>query len=341
MRPWTQELAGRLETRELTAGALVDNPLGDPASRPVWVYLPPGYDESRRHYPVIYLLQGFGGFVTRWDQRALFGLTVPELIDAAFVAGVPPCLVVYVDAWTSLGGSQFLDSPGTGRYHTYLCEDVVGFVDGEYRTIPDAAHRGLLGHSSGGYGAIVTAMLRPDLFSAFASLAGDCCFEYSLLPDVAAAYRALRDHYDGSYERFRAELASRPTTPRAGDFSLILVSAMSASYSAESDGSVSLPFDAATGRIRPDVWARWLALDPVRMVEHHVPQLRSLRAIWIDAGRHDDHLLDVGAEILVAELARVGVDDVAFELFEGTHYHNAPRNALAVAYLAPRLSQPR
>ncbi len=341
MRPWTMELAGRIEMRELTSRALNGNPLGDPATRPVWVYLPPGYDESSQRYPVVYLLQGFGGFVTRWGHRstsAMLGRTAPELVDEAFGSGTPPCIVVYVDAWTALGGSQFLDSPATGRYHTYLCEDVVGFVDGEYRTVPDRDHRAVMGHSSGGYGAIVTTMLRPDLFSAFASLAGDCCFELSLLPEVARAHRALRDHYDGSYDRFFADLTTRPALSKPDDPALVMVWALSACYSAEPDGSVSLPFDAATGAIRQDTWSRWLAKDPVRMVEHHVSALRSLRAIWVDAGRRDDYSLDIGTEILVSELRRAGVDDVAFELFDGTHYHNEHRYPLAVSYLASRIA---
>jgi pimeloyl-ACP methyl ester carboxylesterase len=337
MRPWTQELAGRIEVRELTSPALGGNPLGDPATRPLLVYLPPGYDGSALCYPVVYVLQGFASFVTRWSQRGPFDLTAPELIDAAFAAGTPPCLVVYVDGWTRFGGSQFLDSPGTGQYRTYLCEDVVGFVDAEYRTIPRGARRAVVGHSSGGYGAIVTAMARPDLFSAFGSLAGDCCFELSLLPDLARAHRALRDHYDGSYDRFFADFATRGLSG-PGDFSLILIWALAACYSAEPDGSVSLPFDPGSGELVAQVWARWLALDPVRMVAGHAAALRGLRGIWIDAGRHDDYFLDVAAGILVAELGRAGVDDVAFELYDGSHRHDVHRYPPAVDYLARRIT---
>ena len=340
MRPWDLELAGRLEERKLVSAVLRDNPLGDPATRPVWVYLPPGYDAATGRHPVVYVLQGFGGFVTRWGHHSMLELTVPELIDGVFAAGAPPCLVVYVDAWTRLGGSQFLDSPGTGRYHTYLCEDVVGFVDAEYRTIPEAAHRALVGHSSGGYGAVVTAMLRPDVFSSCASLAGDCLFELSLLPDIARAYRALRDHYDGSYDRFLAELDTRPAMSRADDFALMMIWALAACYSAEPDGSVSLPFDPATGAVLPDVWARWLVRDPVRMAPHHTEALRALHGIWIDAGRHDEYFLDLGAEALATELHRAGVGDLAFELYDGTHFHSAQRYPLAVAWLAERIAPP-
>src|SRR5207253_11348205 len=85
----------------------------------------------------------------------------------------PPAIVVWADAWTSLGGSQFVDSPGTGRYHTYLCEDVIPFVDARYRTLAGAAHRGISGKSSDGYGAMITPLLRPDLFGGLATHAGD------------------------------------------------------------------------------------------------------------------------------------------------------------------------
>ena len=77
------------------------------------------------------------------------------------------------DGWTSLGGSQFLDSPGTGNYLTHLCDEIVPFVDERYRTIADRDHRGIQGKSSGGYGAMVVPMLRPDLWGGLATHAGD------------------------------------------------------------------------------------------------------------------------------------------------------------------------
>src|ERR671931_59667 len=101
-----------------------------------------------------------------WRNRSAFRPNPLELADALFAGtdAPPPAILVWVDAWTSIGGSQFLDSPGTGRYHTYLCEDVVQLVDGRYQTVQDPAHRGIAGKSSGGYGAMVTPMLRPDVF---------------------------------------------------------------------------------------------------------------------------------------------------------------------------------
>jgi len=175
--PWSADLAGRLDRHVVSFDALRGNPLGDPVERPLNVYVPPGYDdEPDRRYPSIYVLQGYTGHLAMWDNRTPYRLTFPEAVDRLFArAEAPPALVVFVDAWTRYGGSQFVDSPGTGNYHSYLCNDVVPWVDAHYRTLATAAHRGVTGKSSGGF---ITPMLRPDLFGGLASHAGDSLYEY-------------------------------------------------------------------------------------------------------------------------------------------------------------------
>ena len=200
----------------------------------------------------------------------------------------PPCILVWVDCWTSLGGSQFLDSPGTGKYHTYLCDEVVPWVDGRYRTVPAAEGRGIAGKSSGGYGAMVTPMLRPDLFGGLATHAGDALFETCYLPEFRECARALRDEYDGSFDRFWKDFRSRPALAKASDSVLLNSWCMAACYSTDADGTVHLPFDVDTGELVPEVWERWLAKDPVRMAPLHADALRSLRAVYIDAGTKDE-----------------------------------------------------
>ena len=342
MRPWSRDYAGRFEEHELESDALRGNRLGDPHVRPLWVYTPPGYarDEDRR-LPSIYLIQGLTGQLDMWRNRSAFRPNVLELVDALFAdEGCPPALVVFVDAWTSYGGSQFLDSPGVGNYHTYLCDEIVPFVDSEYRTLASAAHRGIAGKSSGGYGAMVTPMLRPDLFGGLATHAGDALFELSYLPDFRDTVRALRDEYEGSFDRFWASFHSRPAFAKSNDAQLLNTWAMAACYSANDDGSIDLPFDVETGQLRDEVWARWLAWDPVRMVEMHADALRGLRAIYIDSGKRDQFFLDLGATGFRRALERIGVTDVFFELFEGTHSSIEYRYPIALRYLAERL-QPR
>jgi hypothetical protein len=238
VRPWAADLRGRLVECELESEALRGNRLGDPSVRPLWVYLPPavGDDGAPRH-PAVYVLQGFTGRLDMWHARLPFRSTYPELVDALFAAGeTPPCIVVFVDCWTSLGGSQFVDSPATGRYHTYLCEEVVPFVDSRFPTLAQREHRGLQGKSSGGYGAALTALLRPDLFSGFASHAGGGLFEVSIRPFFPRAVRHLRDRYAGSVERFLEQLREGPALAHPDDVHVLLQYAFSAAYAADDDG---------------------------------------------------------------------------------------------------------
>jgi hypothetical protein len=340
VNPWGQPLAGRVDELWIDSRALEGNVLGDPARRPLWVYVPPGYDrEPGRRFPSVYWVQGLTGQVDMWRNRAAMRPTFLESVDALFARGeAPPCVVAMPDCWTSLGGSQYLDSPGTGRYHAYLCDEVVPFVDARYRTLASRDHRGIAGKSSGGYGAMVTPMLRPDLFGGFATHAGDSLFEVSFWREVGDVVRALRDGYGGSYERFWREFRARPAFSRKTDALLLNAWCMAACYSADPDGTPRLPFDVETGERRPDVWARWLDRDPVRMVPGHAGALRSMRAIWIDAGKSDEYLLDVGAEAFRRALAAVGVTDVFFELFDATHAAIEYRYPMSLAYLAKRLS---
>ena len=336
--PWRYEGAGRFEEHVVVSDALRGNRLGDPHERPLWVYLPPGYDESKR-YPSIYVIQGYTGQLDMWRNRSPFGAqTYPELCDEVFASGeVPPAIVVWVDAWTKIGGSQFLDSPAIGNYHTYLCDEVVPWIDARYPTLAEAAHRGIQGKSSGGYGAMVTPMLRPDRFGGVATHAGDALFEACYAKDFPETARLLRDKHDGSYERFWEDFHSRPLVTKPGDFVLVNSWGMAAAYSADDDGTVRLPFD-DTGRLLPNVWERWLEWDPVRMVERHAETLRGLRAIYVDAGKRDEYYLDLGAEAFRRELERVGVTDVFYELFEGKHGGIVWRYPIALRYLAERLA---
>ncbi len=339
MEPWSYEFAGRLDEHVFDSEVLVGNPLGDPPQRPLWVYVPPGYEEEPdRRYPSVYMIQGLTGQLDMWRNRVPFRRSFPELADEGIASGdIPPVIVVWVDCWTSLGGSQFLDSPGTGRYLTYLCDEIVPWVDARYRTAPDREHRGIAGKSSGGYGAMVVPMLREDLWGGLATHAGDALFEACYQPTFRDSARALRDEYEGSFEKFWKDFRSRPAFTKDSDGNLLNDWCMAACYSTDDDGTVRLPYDISTGRTIPEVWDRWLALDPVRMVPHHAEALRSMRAVYIDAGKRDQYFLDMGAEAYRQALADIGVTDVSFELFDATHDQIEYRYPKSLKYLAERL----
>jgi hypothetical protein len=285
----------------------------------LYVYLPPGYDPAAA-YPSVYVIQGLTGQLDMWLGRPTFELNMIERVDELFAGDCPPAVVVFVDAWTSYGGSQFINSTSTGRYMDYLCDEVVPFVDERYATEPAAGSRGLTGKSSGGYGAMVVPMLRPDVFGALASHAGDALFEVCYQVEFPATARLLRDKFDGSFDVFWERF--RKADPF--DFGLygtpLNTYAMAACYSPdETDpGKAILPFDIETGRLIPDVWERWLAWDPVRMAPRHAEALAGMKRIYLDAGKSDEFNLDLGAQAFSKELNKLGVDHT-LDLFDGKH----------------------
>jgi hypothetical protein len=321
--PWERPLAGTLDRLVVDSELLAGNPLGDPARRPLYVYRPPGVRRGGdgRSLPSVYVIQGYTGQVDMWLSRSAFEPNLVERLDAMFAGGeCPPAVIVFVDAWTSRGGSQFLNSSSTGRYLDYLCDEIVPFVDAHYPTVPDRAHRGISGKSSGGYGAMVVPMLRPDVFGALASHAGDALFECCYQRDFPVAARSLRDHFDGSYEVLHQRLA------RADHFDFkrfapafeLYAYACAYSPDPERPGHPLLPFEIATGRLVDAVWARWLELDPVRMAPRHAQALAGLRHVHLDAGRGDEYYLDLGAQAFSSELSTLGVEHT-LELFDGRH----------------------
>ena len=336
--PWNRPLRGRLDTFVVESEVLAGNPLGDPARRPLYVYVPPGIDEGGE-YASVYVIQGMTGQVDMWFNRSAFEPTMVERVDELFGSGgCPPAVVVFVDAWTSYGGSQFINSTSTGRYMDYLCDEVVPFVDGIYPTAASREHRGLTGKSSGGYGAMVVPMLRPDVFGGLASHAGDALFEVCYQPEFPLTARILRDNFEGSWDVFfeRFQAAGRL------DFKLhgapLNSYAMGVCYSPDEDepGKAVMPFD-SNGRLDEEVWERWLAWDPVRMAPQRGETLASMKHVYLDAGRSDEYYLDLGAQAFSKELERLGIEHT-LELFQGTHGGIQYRYPEAIAGLARSLS---
>jgi hypothetical protein len=339
MPPWNDDLAGRIDELTIDSALLRDNVLGDAAQRPLWVYTPPGYDNDDRRYPTVYVIMGYTGQVEMWANQMPWRQPFPLTADAAIASGeAQPCIVVYVDAWTKYGGSQYVDSPGTGQYHSYLCDEIVAFVDAKYRTIPDARARAITGKSSGGFGAMITPMLRPDVFAHLATHSGDTLYELCYVPEFGESARALRD-YDFDIYAWWDDFTSRPSFTKPADIPLITALGISACFSAEPDGTPVLPFDVRSARLIPDVWQRWLDWDPVRMVEPYTDALRSVESFWIDAGTRDEYSLDLGAEAFRAELDRIGIpeDRIEFELFDATHGGVDYRYPMALTWLSHRM----
>jgi S-formylglutathione hydrolase FrmB len=320
--PWERAFAGSLDSLVVESELLAANPLGDPARRPLYVYRPPGVElDHPKPLPSVYVIQGYFGQLDGWWNRNPYEPAVLEQIDAMFAAGeCPDGIIVFVDCWTSYGGSQFLDSAGTGAYQSYLCDEVVPFIDARYPTAPDGDHRGITGKSSGGYGAMVVPMMRPGSFGGLASHSGDALFEASMLPGFRETARRLRDDFEGSYDVFFERLAEADHFEMNKWGEPLMIYGCAAAYTPDPDrpGKAILPFEVETGRLVDDVWQAWLELDPVRMIPSHADAVRGLRHVYIEAGRSDEWFLDLGAQAVSRELDALGVKHT-LELFDGKH----------------------
>src|SRR5579863_1678154 len=186
-------LRGALDFHLIESAALANNALGDPSRRPLIVYTPPGYDPAgSQRYPVFYCLHGYTGDALSGVLARPWESNVVQWLDRLIVEKrVPAALLVLIDGFTRLGGSQFMNSVHNGDYATYVIHDAVGYVDERYRTIARDGGRAVLGKSSGGYGAMHLAMEYPGTFCGFASHSGDSYFAYAATPGFAGTQRVL------------------------------------------------------------------------------------------------------------------------------------------------------
>lgn len=300
------KLAGRVVIEEFDCEALKGNPLGDPARRPIPVYLPEGYDRSGRRYPVIYWLHGFTGTGLGAANYNPWVPSLPELIDRVIQEGAPPAILVMADGYTTYGGSQYLNSSANGRYEDSI-KELVAYIDTYYRTMPSRNHRGLNGKSSGGYGALVLAMRNPQLFGAVASHSGDLYFESCYKVDFWKAADTIRKHggLDGYLKAFRE--APKKTEELVRPMVSVVAMAMAYSPNPDRPHGFDMPFDLETGEVDEAVWARWLEWDPVYMVERHADNLRAMRLIYVECGSRDQYNLHHGARILHRRMERLGI----------------------------------
>jgi enterochelin esterase family protein len=322
----------------IVSDVLKDNPLGDPHERRVPIYLPPDYEHGDARYPVIYFLAGFSNGGVYLLGESVWGETLPQRVDRLIRGGaIRPVIVVMPDCVTRFGGSQYINSTATGRYADHLIDELVPFVDARYRTLAERDQRVAMGKSSGGYGATVLAMRRPDRFGLAVDHSGDKYFELCYRADIPAAVAALA-RYDHSAERFLAGFPHPPPERGRHWFTLVNLLAMAACYSPNPAAPVGfdLPFDEYTAELRPDVWARWLAHDPLALLTSHADALRSLRLYFLDCGSWDEHHLQYGARVYTRGLKELSIPHV-YEEFDGGHMNVAHRYEVSLRAISAAL----
>jgi enterochelin esterase family protein len=309
---------GRVVWSRIDSRVLRGNPLGDPFRRDLPVYVPPGYDTGSRRYPVLYALAGFTGSGPMMLNRSGWSEALDQRLDRLQrQRRIGPMIVVMPDCFTRLGGSQYVDSTATGAYARHLVREIVPYIDRNFRTLATARHRGIFGKSSGGYGALMHGMARPDVFGAVACHSGDMAFDSCYAPDFPKLLRQL-DLHRGVRGFVRAfERAPRKSGELIGAMNVL---AMAACYSPDRRRplGIALPFDAYTGAVDARVWRRWLRFDPLRVAPSRAAALRRLRLLFFDCGRRDEFNLLWGARQLRAILRRLDVPH-RYEEFDDGH----------------------
>ena len=326
---------GRIERQRLTSCCLLDNPLGDPHERDVYVYVPPAAHAGQR-FPVILLLPGYGSnhlsilSYSPWTKN-----TVERFDEQVGQGESEPAILVLPDCMTRWGGSQFVDSRATGRYQTYLADEVIPYVDQHFPTVPAREARAAAGRSSGGFGALRLALDRPELISAVASHAGDAAFEVSMRPMFTSA--AIGFERAGGLAAF-AERLPQGGPRNTPEFDAAFVLAASAAYSPDPEGPfphVLLPFDVSSALPRVEVFERWLAEDPLTRLRapEAAATVRALGLLYLDAGQSDEHGLQFAARALAAAGTTAGAN-VHLEEFAGGHRGTSHRYELSLPLLA-------
>lgn len=301
---------------------LAMNPWGDPSARDVWVYEPVDA-AARGPLPAILILPGFAG---TGDGPLVGGLGEPSLparLDRLIDAGCPPVRAVFPDAMTTLGGSQFLDSPAVGPYQTWLLDTIVPRVEAIF---PSTGRWAVAGRSSGGFGAFHLAARAPDRFVAAALHAADAGFDLAYLGDIPAALRGIQRA--GGLDRLVAHFWAT-SRPDADLFAAMNLACMACVYAPEPGRRPlpgRLPFDPDTGTLHLDVLDAWAAHDPVRCATLPAVQaaLSRLDLLFVDVGTRDEYGLHFGAARLVRALREGGVP-VEYETFDGGHRGTAFR----------------
>lgn len=266
---------GTVIHEKFLASSITGNPAGEDAMRRLTVYLPPGYNQSKQHYPVIYFLHGMYGE----DSATMHDLEINYLLDIAIDSKhIKPVIFVLPNSFTKYKGSFYTNSALTGNWADYIAKDVVTYVDKHFKTIKNKDSRGIAGASMGGNGALKMGMLYPEVFSCV----------YATTP----ATLNWSDGINTNIEAFKIISEAKSDSDIFKSPAAILMVDLARTYSPDLNKP---PFYADMPAyyindslvIDTTVVNKWTANFATNMIESHFTALRSLKAIKIDWGRND------------------------------------------------------
>jgi S-formylglutathione hydrolase FrmB len=300
-----------VEHIKIHGAALEGNLEGDAVDRDAIVFLPPSYQkETHRRYPVVYALHGYSIGAQQWSGE----IHVPQTIEGAFAQGAKEMIVVLPDSKTIYNGSMYSSSATTGDFENFIAHDVVAYIDAHYRTIPERASRGLVGHSMGGYGASRIGMKHADVFGAL-YIMSPCCMSpmtgSGFGPPEEMKEMAIAQEKKAAAAQSPADLAAQ--SPGFGSAQFATAAAWAPN---PKNPPLYLDLPTKDGLPVPEIQAKYAANAPLAFVDQYIGNLKRYRAISMDVGDQDG--LRIDAAKLHGIMDSYGIAN-GFEIYSGTH----------------------
>jgi hypothetical protein len=275
--------------------------------------------------------------MTGWKA---FGENIPERVERLIKEGLmEPTVVAFPDCFTSLGGNQYINSPVTGNWETFLIDDLLPHLIEYYPISQDPKRRAVMGFSSGGYGALIQGMRYSSEWRAIACHSADMGFDLLFPPEFPRVATTLQD-LDLSPQDF-LDFFKQASQIDSKHLQVLFILAMAATYDPDpgTENQIRLPFDLHTCEIIPERWGQWLKHDPLHILgfSESLQNLQRLRGLYFDCGNQDQYQLQFGARRFTQLLATHSIDH-RYEEFKGTHSNTQERLDISLPFLSKCLS---
>jgi enterochelin esterase family protein len=303
------------KTLIVNSKALAQNPLADPTARRQFILSP---KNLRADTPVVFCLSGYGSDAWKNFSFAGFDSNLAQDLDLwTQEKQIPEALYIFVNSWTKWGGSQFINSVGSGRYEDYIIQDLIPEFQKDFPEVADTKNWVVMGGSSGGYGALSLGSKYPDLFPYVVALAPDSLFDVSLLPEIYKYLPYIQEH--GGIKSFiKAYEQGLIKVNHDILFGLLNLIAMTHSYALQNTkGDLQFPIT-LDGELDVQIWQSWLRHDPVQFLSARSDNLKKLKALKIFTGDKDEYGLQFGSRQIYKSLKAKSVN-IEYTELHGTH----------------------
>jgi S-formylglutathione hydrolase FrmB len=302
-----QQSLGQISSGKVTSFSIhantLQNEAGENPNRKVSVYLPAEYGIDNKRFPVIYYMHGFMGTDSISPQMKM-------ILDKGIGQHkIRPFILVIANNYTLFEGSFYSNSSLTGNWTNFAAKELVEYIDKNFRTLAKRESRGVSGHSMGGYGAIKTGMLYPDVFSCV----------YALSPGLLAFVKEFGPNSDSFKELSKIKT---PEELKKTYYPRVLV-AVARAWSPNPDRppfycDLPFTFEGDSLIVNNSILEKWNQNMPVYMVDKYASNLRKLKAIKLDWGRNDASRFPVQCGMFSQRLENLGINHFAEE-YIGNH----------------------